>query len=72
MLFTDSGSGRATALAEEVGGEAVRSNADVVTRSDFVVLAMKPHSLAEVAEVLPPPKAVLSPVSYTHLRAHET
>ncbi len=67
MLFTDSGSGRATALAEEVGGEAVRSNADVVTRSDFVVLAMKPHSLVEVAEVLPAPKAVLSLLGATRL-----
>jgi pyrroline-5-carboxylate reductase len=67
MLFTDSGSGRATALAEEVGGTAVRSNADLVTQSDFVVLAMKPGSLVEVAEVLPVPKAVLSLLGATRL-----
>ncbi len=67
MLFTDSGSGRATALAEEVGGTAVKSNIDLVTASDFVVLAMKPHSLVEVAEVLPEPKAVLSLLGATRL-----
>jgi pyrroline-5-carboxylate reductase len=60
MLFTDSGSGRATALAEEVGGQAVRSNSEVVERSDFIVLAMKPHSLEEVASAIPAPRAVLS------------
>lgn len=60
MLFTDSGSGRATALAAEVGGHAVHSNSDVVERCDFIVLAMKPHSLDEVASAMPAPKAVLS------------
>jgi pyrroline-5-carboxylate reductase len=67
MLFTDSGSGRATALAEEVGGTAVKSNADLVEQSDFVVLAMKPASLVEVAEVLPAPRAVLSLLGATKL-----
>jgi pyrroline-5-carboxylate reductase len=67
MLFTDSGSGRATALASEVGGRAVRSNADLVKGSDFVVLAMKPQALAEVAESLPPPKAILSLLGATRL-----
>ncbi len=67
MLFTDSGSGRATALAGEVGGEAIKSNADLVARSDFVILAMKPHSLADVSEVLPDPKVVLSLLGATKL-----
>ena len=67
MLFTDSGSGRATSLAQEVGGTAIRSNADLVTESDFVVLAMKPGSLVEVAEVLPAPRAVLSLLGATRL-----
>lgn len=67
MLFTDSGSGRATALAADVGGKAVRSNSDLVERSDFVVLAMKPHSLDEVASTLPAPKAVLSLLGATRL-----
>jgi len=60
MLFTDSGSGRATALANEVGGDAVASNADLVKASDFVVLAMKPSGLDAVAESLPTPRAILS------------
>ena len=44
MLFSDSGSGRAQALAEELGGEAV-GNAEVAERADFVVLAVKPAAL---------------------------
>ena len=60
MLFTDSGSGRATALAEEVGGEAVAGNDELVRAADFVVLAMKPNGLDEVAESLPAPRAILS------------
>ena len=67
MLFTDSGSGRATALAGEVGGRAVKSNAEVVERSDFVLLAMKPHSLDKVAASIPAPKAVLSLLGATRL-----
>jgi pyrroline-5-carboxylate reductase len=49
MLFTDSGSGRATALAADVGGEAVGSNAELVQRCDALVLAMKPKFLEAVA-----------------------
>lgn len=60
MLFTDSGSGRASALAQEVGGEAVAGNDDLVRSSDFVVLAMKPNGLDKVAESLPTPRAILS------------
>jgi pyrroline-5-carboxylate reductase len=67
MLFTDSGSGRATALAEEVGGRAIHGNAELVAESDFVVLAVKPHSLVEVAERLPAPRAVLSLLGATRL-----
>ncbi len=67
MLFTDSGSGRASALAKEVDGRAVRGNAELVAESDFVVLAVKPHSLIEVAERLPAPRAVLSLLGATRL-----
>jgi pyrroline-5-carboxylate reductase len=67
MLFTDSGSGRAVALADEVGGTAVHGNTDLVNASDFVVLAVKPHSLTEVAERLPAPRAVLSLLGATRL-----
>lgn len=67
MLFTDSGSGRATALARDVDGKAVHGNADLVVESDFVVLAVKPYSLVEVAERLPAPRAVLSLLGATRL-----
>jgi pyrroline-5-carboxylate reductase len=52
MLFCDSGSGRAAALAEEVGGEAVPALADLGLRSDAVVLAVKPAALEVAAEQL--------------------
>ncbi len=68
MLFTDSGSGRATALANDVGGKAVDSNDELVRGSDFVVLAMKPKSLAEVATALPEPRAVMSLLGGTPLK----
>lgn len=67
MLFTDSGSGRANALADEVGGRAVQGNDQLVGESDFVVLAVKPHSLDDVASELPAPKAVLSLLGATRL-----
>ncbi len=67
MLFTDSGSGRATVLAAEVGGEAVESNEELVRDSDFVILAVKPASLEGVAATLPAPRAVLSLLGATPL-----
>lgn len=67
MLFTDSGSGRARALADEVGGEAVETNEQLVRDSDFVILAVKPHALPDVAESLPAPRAVLSLLGATPL-----
>jgi pyrroline-5-carboxylate reductase len=48
MLFSDSGSGRARALADELGGEAV-SNSEIAERADLVVVAVKPAKLDEVA-----------------------
>jgi pyrroline-5-carboxylate reductase len=49
VLCTDSGSGRARALAEELGGEAVDTNRELAERADIVILAHKPGQLAEVA-----------------------
>ncbi len=49
MLFTDSGSGRAEALAQELDGERVASLAAMADRADLVVLAVKPAGLAAVA-----------------------
>jgi pyrroline-5-carboxylate reductase len=48
MLFSDSGSGRAQALADELGGEPA-SNGEIAERADFVVLAVKPAALDAVA-----------------------
>jgi pyrroline-5-carboxylate reductase len=58
-LFSDGGSGRAVALAELVGGEAV-SNAALGGRADVVVLAHKPGQLKAVAGELGAAKVVLS------------
>jgi len=49
MLFTDSGSGRAQALADEVHGSRLGSIEDMADRSDLVVLAVKPATLDSVA-----------------------
>ena len=66
VLATDAGSGRAATLAEELGGEAARSNADLAAAADVVVLAHKPAQLAEVAgEVAPAARAVVSLLART-------
>lgn len=49
VLCSDSGSGRARALADELGGEALDSNIEVAKRADLVVLAHKPYQLPAVA-----------------------
>lgn len=49
MLFTDSGSGRAAALAGQVGGTAIETNAELVSQSDLVVLGFKPGDLEAIA-----------------------
>jgi pyrroline-5-carboxylate reductase len=60
LLFTDSGSGRAAALAQEVGGEAPGSNEALARRADVVVLAVKPAMLEQAAAELDSPTAVVS------------
>ncbi len=67
MLFTDSGSGRATELAREVDGEAVGSNEELAARADLVVLAVKPAVLEEVAAELGDAKLVVSLLGATSL-----
>jgi pyrroline-5-carboxylate reductase len=59
MVFSDSGSGRARALADELGGE-VGSNAEIAARADFVVVAVKPAKLDDVAPELQEAKRVVS------------
>jgi pyrroline-5-carboxylate reductase len=50
VLVFDVDTGKAEALAGELGGEAVGSNAELAERADLVVLCHKPPQLAEVAE----------------------
>jgi len=69
MLFTDSGSGRARELAEQLGGEAAGSNAELAERADLVVLAVKPAKLAEAAVELGAAGAVVSLLGATSLAA---
>ena len=52
VLVYDVDEAKAEALAEELGGEAVRSNAELAERADTVVLCHKPNQLAEVAAEL--------------------
>jgi pyrroline-5-carboxylate reductase len=48
VLCSDSGSGRAAALASELGGRAA-SNVEVAQESDLVVLCHKPYQFRDVA-----------------------
>jgi pyrroline-5-carboxylate reductase len=49
VLCSDSGSGRAAALAAELGGRAA-SNREVAEEADLVVLCHKPYQFEEVAQ----------------------
>jgi pyrroline-5-carboxylate reductase len=71
MLFSDSGSGRAAALANELGGEAV-ANEEIAARADLVVLAVKPARLEEVAPQLGAARAVVSLLGATPLERLES
>jgi pyrroline-5-carboxylate reductase len=66
LLFSDGGSGRARALAGELGGEAA-SNTEIGERADLVVLAVKPAMLAEVAPELGGAKVLVSLLGVTPL-----
>jgi pyrroline-5-carboxylate reductase len=60
VLCSDGGSGRAAALAAELGGRAA-SNLEVAQEADLVVLCHKPYQFNEVAaEIGPHVKAVAS------------
>jgi pyrroline-5-carboxylate reductase len=52
MLFTDSGSGRAQALADELGGERAPSLEELADASDLVILAVKPAGLEAAAPAI--------------------
>jgi pyrroline-5-carboxylate reductase len=60
VLCSDSGSGRAEALADELGGRAA-SNLEVAREADLVVLCHKPYQLDVVAaEIASEAKAIVS------------
>jgi pyrroline-5-carboxylate reductase len=70
VLVCDAGSGRAAALADEVGGTALPGAADVAREADVVVLCHKPSGLTAVAaEVAPHARAVLSVLAATPIAA---
>jgi pyrroline-5-carboxylate reductase len=70
VLCFDPLADRAEALAGELGGEALSSNAEVAARADLVVLCHKPAQLESVAqEVAPAAKAVASILAATPLSA---
>lgn len=71
MLFSDSGSGRAAALAAELGGEAL-ANEEIAARADLVVVAVKPAKLAQVAPQLGAAKQVISLLGATPLARVES
>ena len=66
MLFSDSGSGRAAALAEELGGEALSSE-EVARRADALILAVKPAALDSVAPSLQEASEIVSVLAATPL-----
>ena len=66
MLFSDSGSGRAQALAGELGGE-VAANEEIAERADLVLLATKPNKLEEVGPTLAQAREVVSVLAATPL-----
>lgn len=68
MLFSDSGSGRAQRLAEELGGEGV-GNEEIAQRADLVVLAVKPNKLDEVAPQLREAREVVSVLAVVPLES---
>lgn len=59
VYASDSGSGRAQQLVDELGGEAL-TNEQVFDRADVVILAHKPYQLEAVAEGITTDKLVVS------------
>jgi pyrroline-5-carboxylate reductase len=70
VIASDSGSGRARALAEELGGETFDSNLEVARRADLVILCHKPAQLTQVAaEIASEVKPVVSVLGATTIAA---
>jgi pyrroline-5-carboxylate reductase len=70
VVCSDPIAARARALADELGGEAVATNAEVAQAADLVILCHKPAQLMQVAvEVEPHARAVASILAATPLPA---
>lgn len=70
VLCTDAGSGRAQRLVDELGGEALASNAALAERCDVLVLCHKPSQLEAVAaEIADRARLVVSVLGATPLQA---
>jgi pyrroline-5-carboxylate reductase len=70
VLCSDGGSGRASELARELGGQALNSNLEIARRADLVVLCHKPAQLSIVAaEIRGETKAVASVLGGTPITA---
>jgi pyrroline-5-carboxylate reductase len=68
VLCADPVAGRAQALVDELGGEALTSNLEVAEAADLLVLCHKPAQLEKVAgELAGKPKAVASILAATPL-----
>jgi pyrroline-5-carboxylate reductase len=73
VVVSDIDRGRAAALADELGGEALDSNTAVAEAADAVVLCHKPPQLDEVAaEIRDAAKAVVSILGGVPLQAVES
>jgi pyrroline-5-carboxylate reductase len=72
ILCTDGGSGRANALAAELGGEALASNAELAERAELIVLCHKPAQLdaiaAEISDLATAVVSVLGGTTIEQLR----
>ncbi len=69
VLCADPVTARAEALAQETGGRALASNAEVAEQADLVILCHKPAQLQDVAaEVAPAARAVASILAATSLQ----
>lgn len=70
VLCADPVHERSRSLAEELGGEALQTNAEVAQRADLIVLCHKPAQLSAVAaEIAPHARAVASILAATPLAA---
>src|SRR6476619_2486996 len=67
MLFSDSGSGRAEAIADEAGSVAIAANSALAEQADVVVLAVKSAMLDEVAGELGRAETIVSLLGGTSL-----